>query len=53
MLKFYGLNEPTGSYEQQVLDATCHIFSRLSVSQAELYAIKAFRAENAGKSYKT
>jgi hypothetical protein len=50
MLKFYSLNEPTGSDEQQVLDATCHIFRGLYMLQ---YAIIAFRAENAGKSYKT
>jgi hypothetical protein len=49
MLKFCSLNEPTESDEQQVLDATCHIFIYATVFQAELHAIKAFRAENAGK----
>jgi hypothetical protein len=33
MLKFYSLNEPTESDEQQVLDATCHIIRGLYMLQ--------------------
>jgi hypothetical protein len=33
MLKFCSLNESTGSDEQQVLDATCHIFRGLYMLQ--------------------
>jgi len=33
MLKFYSLNEPTGSDEQEVLDATCRIFKGLYMQQ--------------------
>jgi len=33
MLKFYSLNEPTGSDEQEVLDATCRIFRGLYMLQ--------------------
>jgi len=33
MLKFYSFNEPTGSDEQQVLDAICRIFRGLYMLQ--------------------
>lgn len=33
MLDFYSLNEPTGCDEQQILDATCHIFREIYMLQ--------------------